>query len=355
MKLPQLKIGELVAKVPIVQGGMGIGVSLSGLASAVANEGGVGIISGVNIGYREEDFTVNCKEANIRALKKEIKTARELAPDGIIGVNFLFAMNNYDDLVRKAVEEEIDLVVTGAGLPLHLPVLVKGSKTKAIPIVSSGKAAAVLLKHWDKKYDYIPEMIVVEGPEAGGHLGFSLEQLESNISLKDILPDVFKAIKPFEDKHNTKISVVCGGGIYTGKDISEYIKLGASGVQMATRFVATYECDAAEEYKNAYIQCSKEKLKIVKSPVGMPGRAIENDFLTEISKGKLKVDKCYKCLKKCNPEETPYCITKALIEAVKGNVEQGLIFTGSNAYKLDKIVSVKQLMKELVEGAELYL
>lgn len=352
MNLPQLKIGELVAKVPIIQGGMGIGVSLSGLASAVANEGGVGIISGVNIGYKEEDFTDNCKEANIRGLIKEIRKARKSAPDGIIGVNFLFAMNNYDDLVRKAVEEEIDLVVTGAGLPLHLPILVKGSKTKAVPIVSSAKAAAVLLKHWDKKYQYVPQLIVVEGPKAGGHLGFSEEELQKNIDIKDIVVDVIKAIKPFEDKYNMKISVVAAGGIYTGKDISDCIKIGAAGVQMATRFVATNECDASEEFKNQYINSTKEKIKIIKSPVGMLGRAVENEFLEKISKGKLKVNKCYSCLKRCNPDETMYCITNALIEAVNGNMKDGLVFVGSNAYRLNKIVTVKQLIDELVCEAE---
>lgn len=353
MKLPQLKIGELIAKVPIIQGGMGIGVSLSKLAAAVANQGGVGIISGVNIGFREDDFEIDCKAVNIRALVKEIRKARELSPNGVIGVNFLFAMNNYDDLVRKAVEEKIDLVITGAGLPLHLPILVKGSKTKAVPIVSSGKAAKVLLKHWDKKYEYIPELIIVEGPEAGGHLGFSLEDLNKKILLKDILLEVIEAIKPFEEKYKMKIAVVAAGGIYSGKDISDYIKLGAAGVQMATRFVATHECDASLGFKNAYISATKEKIKIINSPVGMPGRAIENDFLRRIANGKLDVNKCYGCLKRCNPSETPYCITNALVEAVIGNADQGLIFTGTNAYRLKKIVSVKELMDELITEAEI--
>lgn len=357
MKLPSLKIGNLIADIPIIQGGMGVGISRSKLASAVANEGGIGVISGVQIGFNEPDFETNNLAANIRGLQKEIRKARELSPKGIIGVNILTAMNSYKELVLTAVKEKIDLIICGAGLPIDLPELVKNSASKIIPIVSSGKAASVITKMWDKKYQYLPDALIVEGPDAGGHLGFSLDQLNLNPlpNLVDIIKDVLAAIKPFEEKYNKKIPVIAAGGIFDGKDIAKFIKLGASGVQMGTRFVATHECDAHENYKKAYLRASREDIQIVKSPVGMPGRAIRNELIKAVEEASQKVTKCYNCLKPCNPAATPYCISKALIQAVKGDIKNGLIFTGTNAYKLNKIISVKQLMNELVTHAEIAL
>ena len=354
MKLPPLKIGEIIARIPIIQGGMGVGVSLSGLAAAVANEGGIGIISTAQIGYNEGDFGTNAREANKRALRNEIRKARELSPKGIIGINIMVAMNNYDEIALVALEEGIDLIISGAGLPLNLPKIAKGFKAKLAPIVSSAKAATVISKMWDKKNNCAPDLIVVEGPEAGGHLGFSMESLlEKNAQeLKVIVKEVIEAIKPFEEKYNKRIPVVAAGGVYTGADIAELIELGAAGVQMATRFVATEECDASLTFKMAYISSKQEDIKIVKSPVGMPGRAINNKFMKIVEEKGCKVQKCHLCIKDCNPKETPYCITEALIQAVKGNLDNGLIFVGSNAYKVDKIVSVKELMKELVTEAE---
>lgn len=357
MKLPSLKIGNLIADIPIIQGGMGVGVSRSKLASAVANEGAIGVISGVQIGFNEPDFETDNISANIRGLQKEIKKARELSPNGIIGVNILTAMNSYKELVLTAVKEKIDLIICGAGLPVDLPELVKNSASKIIPIVSSGKAASVITKMWDKRYQYLPDALIVEGPTAGGHLGFSLEQLNLNPlpNLVDIIKEVLTTIKPFEEKYNKKIPVIAAGGIFDGKDIAKYINAGASGVQMATRFVATNECDAHENYKNAYINASKEEIQLVKSPVGMPGRAIRNELIKALEEANQKVTKCYKCLKPCNPAVTPYCISKALIQAVKGDTQNGLIFAGANAYKLNKIVSVKELISELVMDSEFAL
>jgi nitronate monooxygenase len=354
MKLPPLKIGELIASVPIIQGGMGVGVSLSSLASAVANEGGVGIISTAQIGYNEEDFGTNAREANKRALRNEIRRARKLSPKGIIGINIMVAMNNYDEIAITALEEGIDLIISGAGLPLDLPKIAKNFKTKLAPIVSSAKAATVIAKMWDKKDNCAPDLIIVEGPEAGGHLGFSMESLIENKAqdLKDIVKEVIEAIKPFEEKYNKKIPVVAAGGIFTGADIAEFIKLGAAGVQMATRFVATEECDASLSYKMAYVNSKREDVKLVRSPVGMPGRAINNKFMKEVEENGCKVSKCWLCIKKCDPKSTPYCITEALIQAVKGNLDKGLIFVGSNVYKVEKITSVKNLMSELVTEAE---
>ena len=357
MKLPPLKIGELIASIPIIQGGMGVGVSLSGLSSAVANEGGIGIISTAQIGYREKDFATNAKEANKRALRNEIRRARELSPKGIIGINIMVAMNNYDELATVALEEGIDLIISGAGLALNLPKVAKGFNTMIAPIVSSAKAATVISKMWDRKNNCAADLIVVEGPEAGGHLGFSMESLveKQTQNLKEIVEEVIEAIKPFEEKYNKKIPVVAAGGVFTGADIAGLIKIGAAGVQMATRFVATDECDASLAFKMAYINSKQEDIKIVKSPVGMPGRALNNKFMKDVIEKGCKVNKCYLCIKECNPKTTPYCITEALIQAVTGNLDKGLIFVGSNAYKVNKIVTVKELMNELVTEAECIL
>lgn len=354
MKLPPLKIGDLKADIPIIQGGMGVGISRSSLAAAVANCGGVGTISGVQIGFDESDFETNTFNANIRALKKHIKKAKEMQNRGIIGVNFMVAMNDYDKYVKTAVDAGIDFIVSGAGLPTVLPKIVEGSKVKIAPIVSSPKAASVICKIWDRHHNRIPDLIVVEGPEAGGHLGFKADEVKQGHEekLSDILLGVLKAIKPFEEKYKVKIPVVCGGGIFYGKEIAEYIKLGASGVQMATRFIATEECDADINYKNMYVNCKKEDIRIVKSPVGMPGRAIKNKFIEDKDRKNICVTKCYNCLKPCNPKDTPYCISKALINAVKGNIDEALLFTGAKSYKIDRIVKVKELIDELVTEAE---
>lgn len=357
MKLPALRIGHLFANIPILQGGMGVGVSLSRLASAVANEGAIGVISGVQIGFREPDFETNCDEANVRGLRKEIRRARELSPEGILGVNLLVAINNYKEMVKAAVEEKIDLIISGAGLPTELPVLVKGSNTKIAPIVSSGKAAALIAKLWNKKFDYTPDLVIVEGPEAGGHLGFTMEQLErgTHRSLPEIVSEVIAALGPYRESSGKEIPVIAAGGIYRGHDIAQYLKLGAAGVQMGTRFVATEECDASLQYKEAYLKAAKEDIQLVKSPVGMPGRALSNPFIKRVALTKDPITKCYQCLKPCKPAESPYCISTALIRAVKGDTDNGLVFVGSNAYRLNKIVKAKELIQELVQEAELAL
>lgn len=354
MNLPSLKIGNIAAKIPIIQGGMGIGVSMSSLASAVANNGGIGVISAAQPGFKEDDFQTNNKEANKRGLINEIRKAKLLSPNGIIGVNIMVAMKNYKEMIETSVKEKVNLIISGAGLPMDLPEMVKGSETYAAPIVSSGRATALIAKIWDKRYSYLPDAVIVEGPKAGGHLGFNLEQLSNIKSYKitKIVKEVIDALKPYEEKYNRKVPVIAAGGIYTGYDIAECIKEGAAGVQMATRFVTTYECDADIRYKEAYINAKEEEIEIVKSPVGMPGRAVINKFLEKVKSGNIKIDKCFGCIKTCNPNDTPYCITRALINAVTGNLDEGLIFVGANAYKINKIVSVKNLMQELVSEAE---
>jgi len=354
MKLPALTIGDKIAPIPIIQGGMGIGVSRSGLAAAVAEQGGVGIISAVQIGFMEPDFESDHNAANARALAKEIVAARRLSPRGILGINVLVAMKSYREVVAAAVKEKIDLVIAGAGLPTDLPAMVQESATKIAPIVSSGKAAMLIAKLWDRKFSYAPDLVIVEGPEAGGHLGFSPEELQARPlpSLPAIVKDVIEAVKPFAEKYHKPIPVIAAGGIYTGADIARYIKLGAAGVQMATRFVATEECDADIRFKEAYVKCTEDDIQLVQSPVGMPGRAIRNEFLCRLENGRIPFKKCYLCLKTCQPKTTPYCISRALINAVQGQVDEALIFAGSNAWRIDRIMTVKELMEELTAEAE---
>ena len=346
-----IKVGNKKSKYPIIQGGMGVGVSMHNLAGNVSKEGGIGIISTADIGYLEEDFAKNPMQANLRAIGKEIKKAREIAgEDKILGVNIMVALRNYADIVKECVKQKIDLIISGAGIPKELPEYVKGTNTKIAPIVSSLRCCELIVKHWIKKYDYVPDMIVIEGPEAGGHLGFKQEELieENKPKLEEITVDIVKYIKEIEKETGKEIPVISAGGIWDGKDIKKFLDLGASGVQMATRFVATNECDASEEFKKAYVNAKKEDVKIIKSPVGMPGRAIYNNFIKNTEEGKYKIDKCYNCIKTCDVINSPYCITKALINAVKGNMEEALVFCGSNVDRIKEIVSVHTLMQELI-------
>ncbi|MCH4889013.1 nitronate monooxygenase [Acidaminobacter sp. JC074] len=355
MNISELKIGDKIAKLPIIQGGMGIGVSLSKLASAVANAGGIGIISGAQPGYKEPDFRTDNETANLRGLEKEIRKAKELSPEGIIGVNFLASVTNYADMVKLAVQEKVDLIISGAGLPKNLPSFVIGTDTKIAPIVSSGKAASTITRLWTKKYDYLPDAIIVEGPKAGGHLGFSVEDLKENMpNIKDIVADVLQAVKEFEEKYNKKIPVIAAGGIFSGQDIAECLEQGAAGVQMSTQFVATEECDAHENFKEAYINSHEEDIQLIVSPVGLPGRALRNKFVETVEASNQKIKHCYRCLRGCNPATTPYCITEALVASVEGDVDNGLVFIGSNGHKLEKITKVKDLMQDLIDEANAY-
>lgn len=360
MNIKPLQIGELVAKIPIIQGGMGVGVSLSSLAGAVAKEGAIGIISTAQIGYREDDFDKNPLKANMRAIHKEVKRAREIAKDGIIGVNIMVATKQYGDYVKEVVRAGVDLIISGAGLPMELPKIVKEEVQKLkeegiirkrpslVPIVSSKKAANLILKMWDKKDQIAPDALVIEGPKAGGHLGFKKEELEQIDELKydEEIKKIIETVKPYEEKYQHKIPVIVAGGIRNKEEMQQYMNMGASGIQVATPFVTTEECDADIRFKQAYIQCNKEDIMIVKSPVGMPGRAIRNSFQRKIEQdGKIPVTSCHSCIATCKPKEIPYCITDGLIHAVKGELDQALIFCGANAYLEDKITTVKEVLK----------
>ena len=346
-----IKVGDKISKYPIIQGGMGVGVSLHKLAGNVSKEGGIGIISTADIGYKEEDFNKDPMQANLRAIGKEIKQAREIAgEDKILGVNIMVALKNYAEIVKECVKQKIDLIISGAGIPKDLPEYVKGSKTKIAPIVSSLRCCKLIVKHWMTKYNYVPDMIVIEGPEAGGHLGFKEEELteENKPKLENITTEVVNYIKEVEKDTGKEIPVISAGGIWDNKDIRKFLDLGASGVQIATRFVATEECDADDKFKQAYINAKKEDIKIIKSTVGMPGRAIYNKFIKNTENEKNQISRCYNCIKTCDIKTTPYCITNALVNAVKGEIDNGLIFCGSNVDKINKIVTVHDLMNELV-------
>lgn len=349
MKMPKLKIGDLTTNVPIVQGGMGVGVSMSGLAGAVTKEGGIGVIATALIGMFERDFYQNHIEANIRALRSEIRKAHKQS-NGVLGVNIMVAITDFANMVKTSIEEKIDVIFSGAGLPLNLPqYLTKDSNTKLVLIVSSARAAKILIKKWWGKYKYIPDAFVVEGPKAGGHLGFKIEQInDERFSLEHLVKEVIETVKEFEIKLKKKMPVIAAGGIFTGKDIKKFLGLGASGVQMATRFVATNECDADDSFKQLYIDAKKEDTVIIKSPVGMPGRAIKNKFLDDVERGKKKPFTCpYQCIITCDYKTSPYCIAMALLNAQRGKFKHGYAFAGENAYKVNKIIPVKELMNKL--------
>ena len=344
-----LKIGELTARIPVIQGGMGVGISLSGLAGSVAACGGVGVISTAQIGYRDPEFEKDPIKTNLRVIGEEIQKAREIAKGGILGVNIMVATKQYAEYVKAAVKAGIDLIISGAGLPMELPKLVAGSKTKIAPIVSTVKAARVICRFWDHHYQRMPDLVVIEGPKAGGHLGFSREQL-ADINALDFDEEICRIIeckKEYEEKFDRKIPVIVAGGVFDRADIDHVMGLGADGVQIASRFVATEECDASDAYKRAYIEAEESDIQIVQSPVGMPGRALRNEFIRHLEAGREPIRKCYNCLEKCDPRKVPYCITKALIEAVKGNLDKGLIFCGANVGRIHEMTTVHELMQEL--------
>ncbi|MEE1038362.1 MAG: nitronate monooxygenase [Eubacterium sp.] len=337
--------------VPIIQGGMGVGVSLSKLAGSVAACGAMGTISSVNAGYREDDFLTNPVGANLRALEKEIAKAKELSEGkGLIAVNIMTAVTNYEATCKCAVAAGADAIISGAGLPLTLPQYTKGTDTLCAPIVSSGRAARLLMKHYKKNYDVYPDFFVIEGSRAGGHLGFSDEELEKGTakSNQEILKEVKEVVGD--------IPVFVAGGVFDGKDMAELMELGAAGVQLATRFIATEECDADVRFKQAIVDAKKEDILIIKSPVGMPARAINSPLIKRLAAGeKFLAKKCNNCLTACKKNaEIPYCISRALIEAVKGNWEEGLFFTGSNADRVDKIMSVRELITEIMNEFTLF-
>jgi len=353
--MPPLKIDDIVAEVPIVQGGMSVGISLANLSAAVANEGGIGVIGAAGLGYTEPDITTNYAEANKRAFMREIRKARRMSK-GIIGVNIMMALSDYDRLIQIAMDEGLDVIFIGTGLLLRLPDTldieqIKRSKTKIFPIISSAKGAQVMFNYWSRFYAHVPDGVVVEGPLAGGHLGFMPEDMDKpEKQLEKLVVETIDVIKPFRERYKKDIPVIAAGGIYTGEDIARFLDLGASGVQMATRFIATHECDATIKFKDAILNSRKEDIIIIKSPVGMPGRAVRNQFLDDVASGIKKPFSCpWKCLRTCDYTQSPYCIALALANAKEGSLDKGFAFAGANAYRVDRLMYVGELIDSLKE------
>lgn len=348
------KLGNLTVEKPILQGGMGVGISLGNLAGAVAKEGGIGIISAAQIGFREADFDKNPLEANLRAIKTELEKARAIAPNGVIGFNIMVALKHYEDYVQAAIKAGADIIVSGAGLPTELPKLAGDSDIKLAPIVSTERSASVILKLWDRKYSRMPDLLVIEGPKAGGHLGFTKEQLaayeeEEQGSYDEEVVKIIAVVREYEGRYQRKIPIAAAGGIATREQAEHAFALGADAIQVATRFVTTMECDADIRYKEAYLKAEKEDIVIVKSPVGMPGRAICNALIQKVNAGeKIPHKTCHSCLRNCNPAEIPYCITDALIHAAKGELEEALLFCGAYAYQAKKLETVKEVIDSLL-------
>ena len=340
--------------VPVIQGGMGIGVSLGSLAGAVAGCGGMGVISSANTGFASPNFWAEPLKANLEVLKQQIDKAKKLAGGkGLVALNAMVATTQYAQTIGAAVAAGIDAIISGAGLATDLPALTKGSGTALAPIVSSAKAARTICRLWDKRHGTCPDFVIIEGPEAGGHLGFQLDELQNKTTqtLEQMLPEVLAELQPYEEKYQRNIPVFVAGGLYSGDDIARFMGLGASGAQIATRFIATDECDASQRYKEIMVAAKEQDICLVKSPVGMPGRALRSPLVERISLNlRTPIKKCIDCLRPCSPATTPYCITSALIAAVQGNWEEGLFFCGSNVHRINRIMPVRELMEELKQG-----
>ena len=350
--LKSLRIGPFEATLPIIQGGMGIGISMAGLSSAVANEGGIGVIAAVGLGKvlsREKNEVIS----ETQGLRDEIAKARSMT-DGIIGVNILSALTNSVELIGVSIEEKVDLLFLGAGLP-HLPKWLTAGKfedihTKFVLIVSSAKAVDVLFRTWLRRYGTIPEAVVVEGPLAGGHLGFRRNQIsDPDFRLEKILVEVIECVKIYREKLGKPIPVIAAGGIFTGADMRKMLALGADGVQLGTRFAATVESDASDEFKAAYVKSEKGDTVIIDSPVGMLGRALNNQFLKSVSAGEKKPFNCpFKCLTTCDIHNAPYCIALALFNAKYGHFEDGYAFAGANAYRVNEVLPLKEVISDIL-------
>ena len=344
-----LKIGNLTARIPIIQGGMGVGISMSSLASAVANEGGIGVISCAGLGLIYRNTAKDYMEACIIGLREEIKKAREKS-NGLIGVNIMMALTNFGDMVKTSIAEKVDVIFAGAGLPMDLPkYITPDCTTKLVPIVSSARAARIICEKWKTLYNYLPDLVVVEGPKAGGHLGFKANQIEDeNFSIQKLIQEVVKEVAIFEEKYNQEIPVIAAGGIYTGEDMYNIMQLGAKGVQMSSRFVPTDECDADIKFKETYINANENDVEIIQSPVGMPGRALKGEFLEKVKQGLTAPKSCpYNCLHTCDYKKVPYCIIVTLYNAYQGKMDKGYAFAGSNAYRATKISSVKEVVDSI--------
>ncbi len=362
MALAPLKIGKYIIEKPIVQGGMGVGISWDQLAGNVSKEGGLGIVSAVGTGYYNNkafshklvaDRPLDVQNFYSRdGLKAIYDNARKICGDKPLGVNILYAINDYGRVVRDACEIGFDIIITGAGLPTNMPEFTEGYPDVAlVPIVSSPKALKIINKRWQKRYNRLPDAVILEGPKSGGHQGFTYEQcaMEEN-QLENLVKPVVEEAALWGD-----IPVIAAGGVWDKNDIDQMISLGASGVQMGTRFIGTKECDAHANFKKVLLDAKEEDIILMKSPVGYPARGVRTN-LTSLVETRTGPDiKCISnCVAPCNrgveAKEVGFCIADRLSDAYEGNIELGLFFSGTNGYRLTELVSVKELMVKLTEG-----
>jgi len=353
INLKPLKIGSLEFPVPIVQGGMGVAISTAPLVSAVSNEGGLGVIASVGLGEFEPDIYENYGVANARALRKEIQRTRTMTSRPI-GVNIMSVLSDYDTLAGVCNDERVEAIISGAGLPLKLPQYVDNGYTKLIPLISNGRVARILLKRWDHEYKRTADAVVVEGPDSGGHQGFSLEEIHQsdNKTLERLFIDTKENLISFEQKYGKKIPVIVAGGIYSGEDIARYLNLGADGVQIGSRFILTEECEADPRLKQAHLDAQVDDITLTLSPIGLQARVIKNEFYERIKGGEKFDFRCpYKCLSVCKAGDANFCIAQALLAAKRGDMKNGLVLCSTTTSKNDKIYSVKGLMSELVNDA----
>jgi nitronate monooxygenase len=359
--LPSLTLGIHSVSYPIIQGGMGIRVSGARLAAAVANAGGIGIISAVGLGWNSPYFDPaepspkqrieQFFQANRLALIDELHKARELSPNGVIGINVMMAAKGWETLVETAVAHGANLIIAGAGLPLSLPAHTLDSPDVAlVPIVSSVRAAKLITRRWQKQYQRQPDGFVVESPKyAGGHLGASADAIDDPAyALEQVVPDLVAYIR---DEFENPVPVIAAGGVWNRIDVDRMLSLGASGVQVGTRFITTFECDADDRYKQVHLQAKPEDVMLVPSPVGLPGRAIRNFFIDRVIAGEDMSEPCAaNCLQacRCRDARETYCIMKALNQAAAGDVDNGLIFSGTHAGRAQTLASVEEVMRDLV-------
>lgn len=330
----------------IYQGGMGVGISMSRLASAVAICGGVGIISAFQPGFAEDDYDTNPLGANIRVLQKNIKEAlaavEKAGGKGLVGINIMSMTDHYEDYVKAAIDAGAQVIVSGGGVPTSLPGICKGSDVKLIPVISSARAASVIIRNWTKKHNRTPDAVIFEGPLAGGHLGFKEEQLgPAQENFYKMIAEIKTELESFPE-----CKLIVGGGIYSKNDALKVLACGADGVQIGSRFVTTKECDAPDSFKQAYLDCAESDLGIIKSTIGMMGRVIKNDFVEKAEKGPIPIKSCNGCLITCNRMKASFCILDALIKTAIGDTRNGLVFCGAKAYKANKIETVKDIFEE---------
>lgn len=360
MEISKKKIGMYDIDVPLWVGGMGVRISGWQLVLAVLQEGCLGTLTSMGLGDLSHGMTyAEFNRTSCAALKFEIETLQAAMRDQHIterpfAVNIMGALSNADDLVRSAVQAGTKIIVYGAGIPRTLPMIVEDPDVALVPVISTARLAQLILKMW-KRYGRVPDAFIIEGPLAGGHLGFSFEQLKNmeSYSLESILSETLAIIRPYEDACGRKIPIVAAGGIYTGADMARMYALGATFVQMGTRFVATHECPVSHAFKQAYVDATAEDVRIIKTPVGMPGRVLMNAFLERLQGDDIPRPSCpFHCILSCEREQAGFCIAERLANSFKGEIENGLIFCGANVPRIDRIVSVHELVAELMDGVK---